>query len=64
MSLWDPKVISVQLASSHPSRLLSFPSALFSRLYRGEVNCLTIFLAFVESSHRVLTVARALGFLT
>lgn len=32
MSLWDPKVISVQFASSHPSWLLSFPNASFSRL--------------------------------
>ena len=30
MSLWDPKVISVQLASSHPSCLLSHPNESFS----------------------------------
>lgn len=47
----------------HPVSFL-FQMHHFLDCSKGEVNCLRIFLTFVESSHRVLTVAGALGFLT
>lgn len=43
----------------HPGLFL-FQMHHFLDCSKGEVNCLAIFLAFVEFSHRVLTGARAL----